>query len=223
MRSSRSPSSRRCWGCSTVAEPGVEPSSPVQSALPDPTSDPPPVAPTSRAEPAGADRRDRPGRRRSAAPGHDRRRRSLPRGWRRVFRGPPTTAGGQGAGSSTTGRTTSVGCPLIPCNGRLSRRSGVEALYATWRMATPEGIQIGSSIDAVEAAYERRAPRPRPAGTACAPRRGAGTASCSAASSRRSRSSCSGPRARSDAAVVALETCLSPRQVVSDGVRGGVV
>ena len=43
--------------------------------------------------------------------------------------------------------------PADTYNGRLSRRSGVETLYATWRMATPEGIQIGSSIDAVEAAY----------------------------------------------------------------------
>lgn len=40
--------------------------------------------------------------------------------------------------------------------GYIDPRRGVESLHATRRMATPEGIQIGSSIEDVEQAYDRR-------------------------------------------------------------------
>lgn len=41
-------------------------------------------------------------------------------------------------------------------NGQLAIRRGVEILYATRRMATPEGIRIGSTIAEVELAYDRK-------------------------------------------------------------------
>lgn len=41
-------------------------------------------------------------------------------------------------------------------NGQLAVGRGVEVLYATRRMATPEGIRIGSTVAEVELAYDRK-------------------------------------------------------------------
>ncbi|MCW2791822.1 MAG: hypothetical protein JWO76_920 [Nocardioides sp.] len=40
-------------------------------------------------------------------------------------------------------------------NGTVSARQGLEQLYATHRMVTPEGIGIGSTLQDVRAAYDR--------------------------------------------------------------------
>lgn len=40
-------------------------------------------------------------------------------------------------------------------NGVVSRRHGLESIYATTRMVTPEGIGIGSSLNQVRSAYHR--------------------------------------------------------------------
>lgn len=50
--------------------------------------------------------------------------------------------------------------PHDTTNGLVSKEHGLELLYATPRMFTPEGIGIGSSIELVRVAYDLRGVQP---------------------------------------------------------------
>lgn len=40
-------------------------------------------------------------------------------------------------------------------NGVLSAHQGLERMYATWRMVTPEGVHLGSTLNELREAYDR--------------------------------------------------------------------